>query len=50
MKSFIAGNTGMQPGGWYNKEILNDDFNGLKFRMPGIGGQVLIASGNAARW
>ena len=36
MKSFIAGNTGLQPGGWYNKEINSaDDFNGLKFRMPG---------------
>ena len=34
MKSFIAGNTGMQPGGWFNKEINSaDDFNGLKFRM-----------------
>ena len=41
MKSFIAGNTGLQPGGWYNKEINSaDDFSGLKFRMPGIGGQA----------
>ena len=46
MKSFIAGNTGMQPGGWYNKEINSaDDFNGLKFRMPGIGGQALALTG-----
>ena len=46
MKSFIAGNTGMQPGGWFNKEINSaDDFNGLKFRMPGIGGQALALTG-----
>ena len=46
MKSFIAGNTGLQPGGWYNKEINSaDDFNGLKFRMPGIGGQALALTG-----
>ena len=44
MKSFIAGNTGMQPGGWFNKEINSaDDFNGL--RMPGIGGQALALTG-----
>ena len=46
MKSFIAGNTGLQPGGWYNKEINSaDDFSGLKFRMPGIGGQALALTG-----
>ncbi len=42
IKPFIAGNTGVQMGGWYRKDINSiEDFNGLKFRMPGIGGQVL---------
>lgn len=46
LKSFIAGNTGMQPGGWFKKEIRSaDDFKGLKFRMPGIGGQALGLTG-----
>ena len=42
LKSFLAGNTGAQSGGWFRKEINGpEDFNGLKFRMPGMGGQAL---------
>lgn len=42
LKSFIGGNTGAQAGGWYKKEINSpDDFKGLKFRMPGLGGKAL---------
>ncbi len=42
LKSFLAGNTGAQAGGWYAKEINSpEDFQGLKFRMPGLGGQAL---------
>ncbi len=42
LKSFLAGNTGAQAGGWFRKEITGPgDFNGLKFRMPGMGGEVL---------
>ncbi|CAM4077643.1 TRAP transporter substrate-binding protein [Palleronia rufa] len=42
LKSFLAGNTGAQAGGWFRKEITSpEDFNGLKFRMPGLGGEVL---------
>jgi TRAP-type mannitol/chloroaromatic compound transport system substrate-binding protein len=42
VKSFLAGNTGAQAGGWYRQEINGpEDFNGLKFRMPGLGGQAL---------
>jgi len=42
LKSFLAGNTGAQAGGWYSKEINGpEDFNGLKFRMPGLGGKAL---------
>lgn len=42
LKPFPCGNTGPQSGGWFNKEINSTaDFQGLKFRMPGQGGQVL---------
>ncbi len=42
LKSFLAGNTGAQAGGWFRKEIASpEDFQGLKFRMPGLGGQAL---------
>ena len=42
LKSFLAGNTGAQAGGWFRKEINSpEDFQGLKFRMPGQGGQAL---------
>ena len=46
LKSFACGSTNMQPGGWFNKEINSaDDFSGLKFRMPGIGGRALELTG-----
>ncbi|MCE2521925.1 MAG: TRAP transporter substrate-binding protein [Rhodobacteraceae bacterium] len=46
LKSFIAGNTGAQAGGWFRKRIESaEDFNGLKFRMPGLGGRVLTELG-----
>jgi len=42
VKSFAAGNTGVQMGGWFNKEINSvEDFKGLKMRMPGLGGEVI---------
>ncbi|MBN2905880.1 MAG: ABC transporter substrate-binding protein [Rhodobacteraceae bacterium] len=42
LKSFLGGNTGAQAGGWFRKEINGpEDFNGLKFRMPGLGGKAL---------
>ncbi|MDA7429062.1 TRAP transporter substrate-binding protein [Primorskyibacter aestuariivivens] len=42
LKSFLGGDTGAQAGGWFNKEITSpEDFQGLKFRMPGMGGQAL---------
>ena len=38
---FPGGNTGMQMGGWFKKEINSiDDFQGLKMRIPGLGGEV----------
>jgi len=37
-----AGNTGVQMGGWFNKEINTiGDFKGLKMRLPGLGGEVI---------
>ena len=42
LKAFPAGNTGVQMGGWFNKEINSSaDLAGLKMRIPGIGGEVL---------
>lgn len=42
LKSFLAGDTGPQSGGWFAKEITGpEDFQGLKFRMPGLGGETL---------
>ena len=42
LKGFLGGNTGAQAGGWFRKEITSAaDFNGLKFRMPGLGGKAL---------
>ncbi|MDJ0755806.1 MAG: TRAP transporter substrate-binding protein DctP [Ardenticatenaceae bacterium] len=39
---FPAGNTGAQMGGWFNKEINTpSDLEGLKIRIPGLGGQVM---------
>ncbi len=41
-KAMMCGNTGVQAGGWFNKEINSGaDFKGLKMRMPGLGGDVL---------
>lgn len=46
LKTFLAGNTGHQPGGWFNKEINTAaDLQGLKFRMPGLGGLALGRTG-----
>lgn len=46
IKPFLAGNTGVQMGGWFRKEIQSiADFKGLKFRMPGQGGEVLTKLG-----
>ncbi len=42
LRPFPVGNTGPQSGGWFSREInAPEDFQGLKFRMPGQGGQVL---------
>ncbi len=46
VKFLPMGNTGNQMGGWFNKEINSlADFDGLKIRMPGLGGEVLKTFG-----
>jgi TRAP-type mannitol/chloroaromatic compound transport system substrate-binding protein len=43
---FPAGNTGVQMGGWFNKRIDSiADLEGLKMRIPGVGGEVLKLAG-----
>lgn len=38
----LGGNTGVQMGGWFNREINTlEDLKGLKMRIPGLGGKVL---------
>jgi TRAP-type mannitol/chloroaromatic compound transport system substrate-binding protein len=46
LKFLPMGNTGNQMGGWYAKEInTTADLKGLKFRMPGLGGEILKTFG-----
>lgn len=43
---FPAGNTGVQMGGWFRREITSlADLQGLKMRIPGLGGQVMTRLG-----
>jgi TRAP-type mannitol/chloroaromatic compound transport system substrate-binding protein len=43
---FPAGNTGAQMGGWFRNEINTvADLQGLKMRIPGLGGQVMTKLG-----
>lgn len=43
---FPCGNTGTQMGGWFRKEISTlNDLQGLKMRIPGLGGQVMSKLG-----
>jgi len=46
---FAGGNSGVQMGGWFNKEINSvEDIKGLKMRIPGPGGEVLTRAGGTA--
>ena len=42
LKPFLCGNTGPQMGGWFTKELTGiESYKGLRYRMPGPGGEVL---------
>ncbi|HEX9731049.1 MAG TPA: TRAP transporter substrate-binding protein [Thermoanaerobaculia bacterium] len=44
--TFPAGNTGAQMGGWFKREIRGvADLQGLKMRIPGLGGEVMSRLG-----
>ncbi len=44
-----SGNTGVQMAGWFNREINSiDDIQGLKMRIPGLGGEVFQRAGGVA--
>jgi TRAP-type mannitol/chloroaromatic compound transport system substrate-binding protein len=46
VQPFYAGSSGTQAGGWFRKEITSvDDFKGLKFRIAGLGGEVMRRMG-----
>jgi TRAP-type mannitol/chloroaromatic compound transport system substrate-binding protein len=49
IKPFPAGNSGMQMGGWLKREVNSlDDLKGLKYRIPGLGGEVMRRLGVTA--
>ncbi len=46
LMSFPGGNTGVQMGGWFRKEINSlEDLQGLKMRIPGFAGEVFAEVG-----
>ena len=46
LKGYLCGNTGCQPGGWFNTEMNSpDDFRGLNMRIPGVGGDMMTNMG-----
>ncbi|GAB5389672.1 MAG: TRAP transporter substrate-binding protein [Alphaproteobacteria bacterium] len=45
-KFFPSGNTGVQMGGWFNREMNSlEDYKGLKMRIPGLGGEIAKRAG-----
>ncbi|GIX17344.1 MAG: C4-dicarboxylate ABC transporter [Rhodothalassiaceae bacterium] len=46
IKPMLAGNTGPQMGGWFKRPIRSlADFQGLRMRIPGLGGEVIKRMG-----
>lgn len=46
MVPFVGPSPGVQMGGWFKRRISRlDDFRRVRFRMPGLGGEVLRALG-----
>jgi TRAP-type mannitol/chloroaromatic compound transport system substrate-binding protein len=48
VKAFVGGNTGVQMGGWFTRTVPTlADLNGLRMRIPGMGGKVMQRLGVA---
>src|SRR5438094_4882159 len=46
IKPLLCLNTGTQMGGWFTREVSSpDQFKGLRYRMPGLGAEVLRRTG-----
>ena len=44
--AFPMGNTGVQMGGWFRRPLKGvEDLQGLKMRIPGLGGKVMARAG-----
>jgi TRAP-type mannitol/chloroaromatic compound transport system substrate-binding protein len=42
IKPLLTTNTGVQMGGWFTREVNSlQSYTGIKYRMPGLGGEVL---------
>ena len=42
LKPLLTASTGVQMGGWYDREMSSiDSFRDLRIRMPGLGGEIL---------
>ncbi len=49
LKAFLAGNTGVQMGGWFQSPITSiEQIKDLKMRIPGLGGEVIKRLGGEA--
>ena len=49
LKAFMAGDTGVQMGGWFRSAINSlGDFKGLKMRIPGLAAEVINRMGATA--
>ena len=49
LRAFLAGGSGIQMGGWFQKEIRSaDDIKGIKMRIPGFGAEVINRMGGTA--
>ncbi|WP_368744613.1 TRAP transporter substrate-binding protein [Desertibaculum subflavum] len=47
VKGLLSTNTGVQMGGWFTKEVQGpESYRGLRYRMPGLGGEVLRRLGS----
>ncbi len=46
LKALMAGNTGVQMGGWYNRPVRSiEDMKGMRIRIPGLAADIFRAFG-----